>query len=50
MLISAAIKQIAHNLSDSGHEVAAVTSNRLLSAGHYNGLLFGPYSPRYGTD
>jgi hypothetical protein len=41
MLISAAIKQIAHNLSDSGHEVAAVTSNRLLSAGHYNGLLFG---------
>ena len=50
MLISAAIKQIAHNLSDSGHDVAAITSQRLLSAGHPNGLLFGPYSPRYGTD
>lgn len=50
MLISAAIKQIAHNLSDSGHDVAAITSNRLLYAGHYNGLLFGPYSPHYGTD
>ncbi|WP_287882096.1 DUF799 domain-containing protein [Aquitalea sp.] len=50
MLISAAIKQIANNLSDSGHDVAGITSNRLLSAGHYNGLLFGPYSPHYGTD
>ena len=50
MLITAAIKQIANNLSDSGHDVAGITSNRLLSAGQYNGLLFGPYSPRYGTD
>lgn len=50
MLITAAIKQVAHSLSDSGHDVAAVTSRRLLTAGHPNGLLFGPYSPRYGTD
>ncbi|RMD01069.1 hypothetical protein EAY64_03465 [Aquitalea palustris] len=50
MLISAAIRQVANNLSDSGHDVAGVTSLRLLSAGHPNGLLFGPHSPRYGTD
>lgn len=50
MLISAAIKQVANNLSDSGHDVAGMTSQRLLSAGYPNGLLFGPYSPRYGTD
>ncbi|MBA4708359.1 DUF799 domain-containing protein [Aquitalea aquatica] len=50
MLISAAIRQVANNLSDSGHDVAGMTSQRLLSAGYPNGLLFGPHSPRYGTD
>lgn len=50
MLAQAAVKQIAHSLMDEGHDVAALTSSRLLSAGHPNGLLYGPRSPKYGTD
>ncbi|MPV68623.1 DUF799 domain-containing protein [Burkholderia sp. BE17] len=50
VLVQAAVKQIAHSLSDEGHAVAALTSNRLLSAGPPNGLLYGPRSPKHGTD
>ncbi|HEP6279102.1 TPA: DUF799 domain-containing protein [Burkholderia vietnamiensis] len=50
MLVQAAVKQIAHSLTDEAHDVAALTSNRLLSAGPPNGLLYGPRSPKYGTD
>jgi hypothetical protein len=49
-LAQAAVKQVAHTLSDDGHEVAGLTSRRLLSAGPPNGLLYGPHSPKYGTD
>ncbi|KVU08324.1 hypothetical protein WK60_22200 [Burkholderia ubonensis] len=50
VLVQAAVKQVAHSLSDEGHDVAALTSNRLLSAGPPNGLLYGPRSAKYGTD
>ncbi len=50
MLAQAAIKQVAHSLSDDSHAVAGLTSQRLLSAGPPNGLLYGPHSPKYGTD
>jgi hypothetical protein len=50
MLVQAAVKQIAHSLSDESYKVAALTSERLLSAGQPNGLLYGPRSPKYGTD
>ncbi|HDR9038738.1 TPA: DUF799 domain-containing protein [Burkholderia vietnamiensis] len=50
VLVQAAVKQVAHSLSDEGHAVAALTSNRLLSAGPPNGLLYGPRSPKHGTD
>ena len=50
MLISAAIRQIASTLSDKAWPVAGLASFRLLSAGGPNGMLYGPYSPRYGTD
>jgi len=50
MLVQAAVKQIAHSLTDESHKVSALTSQRLLSAGHPNGLLYGPHSPKYGTD
>jgi len=49
-LISAAINQIANNLSDKGHAIAGVASQRLLSAHQPNGILYGPHSPKYGTD
>lgn len=50
MLVQAAVKQIAHSLTDESHKVAGLTSQRLLSAGQPNGLLYGPRSPKYGTD
>ncbi|AOJ75738.1 DUF799 domain-containing protein [Burkholderia ubonensis] len=50
MLVQAAVKQIAHSLTDEAHDVAALTSNRLLSAGPPTGLLYGPRSRKYGTD
>ncbi|GLU35108.1 DUF799 domain-containing protein [Trinickia caryophylli] len=50
MLVQAAVKQIAHSLTDQSHDVAGLTSQRLLSAGPPTGLLYGPRSPKYGTD
>ncbi|MFK0090918.1 DUF799 domain-containing protein [Pseudomonas sp. NPDC090755] len=51
MLITAAVKQIINSsMEDSGYPIAGITSARLLSAGKPAGLLFGPRSPKYGTD
>ena len=50
LLVSAAVTQILNNVNDQSHHVAAVAGARLLSGGHPNGLLFGPYHPKFGTD
>lgn len=50
MLIQAMIDQVANTLSDKGHEIAGITSSRLLFAGRPGGLLYGPRSPKYGKD
>lgn len=51
MLISAAVKQIISSAQDdASYPVAGITGARLLSAGHNGGLLYGPRSPKYGTD
>ncbi|TKI04627.1 DUF799 domain-containing protein [Martelella alba] len=50
MLITAAVSQVASNLMDRGHDIAGITSTRMLSAGVPRGLLYGPYSPMYGKD
>jgi len=50
VLVQAAVKQIAHNLSDESVPVAGLAGRRLLSAGTPSGLLYGPYSPKYGSD
>ncbi|PCE25566.1 hypothetical protein BWP39_13645 [Paraburkholderia acidicola] len=50
MLAQAAVKQIAHTLTDDSVDVAALTSQRLLSAGPPDGLLYGPRSPKFGSD
>lgn len=47
MLVVALVNQIADTVSDKGYEIAGITSARLLSAGQPNGLLYGPYSPKY---
>ncbi|HXZ06426.1 MAG TPA: DUF799 domain-containing protein, partial [Paraburkholderia sp.] len=49
-LAQAAVKQVVHSVTDESHDVATLTSARLLSTGHANGLLYGPHSPKYGTD
>ncbi|WP_394222397.1 DUF799 domain-containing protein [Alteromonas gracilis] len=48
MLVQAAVSQIFETITDKGFEIAAMTSTRLLSAESYNGLLYGPRSPKYG--
>ena len=50
MLITAAVKQVINSATDAGHPIAGVASARLLSAGQPAGLLYGPRSPKYGTD
>lgn len=50
MLITAAVKQIINSSTDASHPIAGITSQRLLSAGHNAGLLYGPRSPKFGTD
>jgi hypothetical protein len=49
-LVSAVLNQIMSNLTDQSTRVAAVASNRLLSAGRPNGMLYGPRSPLYQKD
>ncbi|MEM5389391.1 DUF799 domain-containing protein [Paraburkholderia phymatum] len=49
-MVQAAVKQVAHSLADESHDVAGLTSRKLLSSGGPNGLLYGPRSPKYGTD
>lgn len=50
MLVAAAVKQIINTATDAAHPVAGTASNRLLSAGSANSILYGPYSPKFGTD
>lgn len=47
MLITAAVNQIVNTISDRGHEIAGITSNRLLSSSVPNGILSGPRSAQY---
>ncbi len=48
MLVEAALNQIIETVTDRGFDIAALTSNRLLSSEAHNGLLYGPRSPKYG--
>jgi hypothetical protein len=50
MLAQAAVKQVAHTLTDESHDVAGLAGNRLLHGGPPDGVLYGPRSPKYGTD
>jgi hypothetical protein len=47
LLVQAVISQIVDSLSNRGHAIAGITSQRLLAAGRPNGILFGPRSPYY---
>ena len=45
ILVSAAVKQIANNVTDKAHTIAGVTSARLLAQNEDGGLLAGPRRP-----
>ncbi|TWC31665.1 hypothetical protein FBY03_1191 [Pseudomonas sp. SJZ079] len=46
LLVTAAVNQIINTLSDRGHEVAGIASQRLLTANTPNGILHGPRAPQ----
>jgi hypothetical protein len=51
MLITAAVKQIINSSKeDASYPIAGIAGQRLLSVGKPAGLLYGPHSPKYGTD
>lgn len=49
ILISALVNQILSTATDASHNVAGIATQRLLSAGGPNGLLYGPRSPMRGN-
>lgn len=48
LLVKAVVDQIIASTTDRSHPMAGIASQRLLSAGRPNGLLFGPRSPNHG--
>jgi hypothetical protein len=48
ILVEAAVSQIIETVNDTGFNISAIASNRLLSSETHNGLLHGPRSPKYG--
>jgi len=50
LLVSAIVNQVMATSLDQSHQIAGIATNRLLSGGVYNGVLYGPRSPNYGND
>ncbi|MDR5853279.1 DUF799 domain-containing protein [Caballeronia sp. LZ062] len=50
LLVQGIAKQVTHSLTDKSFDVAGLTSQRLLATGNNAGLLYGPRSPKFGTD
>ncbi|WP_028693171.1 DUF799 domain-containing protein [Pseudomonas cremoricolorata] len=51
MLVVAALNQIISSAQDdAGYPIAGITSARLLTPYPNGGILYGPRSPKYGTD
>ena len=50
MLVSAIVNQIIATSTDASFNMAGLASSRLLMAGHKNGMLYGPRSPKYQSD
>jgi hypothetical protein len=51
LLVGAIVEQIlSSTIADSSHTVANTMTNRLLTSGAPRGILYGPRSPKFGTD
>lgn len=49
LLIAAVVNQIVESSTDHSHDIAGITSMRLLTAGRPAGVLYGPRAPQYAT-
>ena len=49
-MVSALINQVLDTINDRSYSIAGIADRRLLTASQPNGLLYGPRSPKYGTD
>ncbi|WP_239373160.1 DUF799 domain-containing protein [Snodgrassella gandavensis] len=47
LMVNAVITQISDKVSDRAYKIAGVVDTNLLSAQERNGILYGPYSPKY---
>lgn len=50
LLVKAVVKQIVGTVTDESFRYAGLANQRLLGAGRFNGVLYGPRSPRYQQD
>lgn len=50
LLVKAVVKQIIGTVTDESFRYAGVADQRLLGAGRFNGVLYGPRSPHYQKD
>jgi len=50
LLVVALVNQILDTVNDRSYSVAGIADQRLLAAGRPSGLLYGPRSPKAGTD
>jgi hypothetical protein len=50
MLLTAMISQVVNTISENSHNAGRQANRQMLSAGTRNGILYGPYHPRFGTD
>ena len=50
MLLNALVTQVINQSTDAAYGVAGMVSIKLLSAGQPAGILYGPRSPKYGSD
>lgn len=50
LLVEGLVNQVLESATNRSHPIAGLTSTRLLTAGHPNGILYGPRSPNYQND
>lgn len=49
-LVTTAVRQVANTITDASYGIAGLASNRLLTAGNKNSILYGPRSAQHGTE
>ncbi|MDR0314291.1 MAG: DUF799 domain-containing protein [Treponema sp.] len=50
LIVVAAVDQVVNTVTDKAYDAGKQANAKLLSAGNYNGLLYGPYHELYESD